>query len=106
MCGRYELNLKTQNPTIYGRLARLIGLAEKRQGLAAPSGEILPSDTAPVLLSNQGEIQAQLMAWGFASPKGPGLVINARSETAGERPMFRRRLPNGRCVIPATGFYE
>ncbi len=107
MCGRYELNLKEQNSSkLYGRFARLIGLAEKRQGLAAPSGEIRPSDTAPVLLLGQGEIQAQQMAWGFASPKGSGLVINARSETAGERPMFRRRLRNGRCIVPATGFYE
>ena len=102
MCGRYELTWKKQSY----ELIRLIGLAEKRQGLLAPSGEIFPSDTAPVLLVRDDEIQAQLMTWGFNPSRGSGLIINARSETARERPMFRRRLASGRCIIPSTGFYE
>ena len=34
------------------------------------------------------------------------LVINARAETAPERPMFQRGFAECRCVIPTTGFYE
>jgi putative SOS response-associated peptidase YedK len=33
-------------------------------------------------------------------------VINARSETAWDKPMFRASLARRRCIIPADGFYE
>jgi putative SOS response-associated peptidase YedK len=33
-------------------------------------------------------------------------VINARSETAATLPTFRRPFAEGRCLVPADGFYE
>lgn len=37
----------------------------------------------------------------------PGnLVINARAETAADKPMFRASVASQRCVIPSTGFFE
>ena len=44
--------------------------------------------------------------WGFPGFQGKGLLINARSETAEERPTFREPLLHRRCVVPTTGFYE
>ena len=48
---------------------------------------------------------ARPMRWGFEKPQG-GLVINARVETIGERPMFRALAQKQRCAMPASGYYE
>ena len=39
-------------------------------------------------------------------PSGAASMINARSETAGNKPAFRDALKSRRCLIPADGFYE
>ena len=44
--------------------------------------------------------------WGFENPYDGNLVINARSETLSERPMFKNLVSANRCIIPADGFYE
>jgi putative SOS response-associated peptidase YedK len=44
--------------------------------------------------------------WGFVNPCTAAPVINARSETLAERPMFNGLLTGNRCLIPADGFYE
>ena len=42
-------------------------------------------------------------ALGFPRFDGKGLMINARSETAAEKPMFRIPMQYGRCLIPPAG---
>ena len=44
--------------------------------------------------------------WGFSNPRSGAPVINARSETLADRPMFKDLLAGNRCLIPADGFYE
>ncbi len=50
--------------------------------------------------------QAAECVWGFDNPRSKSTVINARSETLLERPMFKDLLTENRCLIPADGFYE
>jgi putative SOS response-associated peptidase YedK len=70
--------------------------------LLRKSGEIFPTDKVPVL-DAQGP---RLMEWGFSRFDGKGRVINARSETVLEKTMFRAPMQSGRCLIPASGYFE
>jgi putative SOS response-associated peptidase YedK len=58
-----------------------------------------------------GEPRGELLRWGlvpsWAKTLDTGLkMINARVETAPERPAFRRAFERFRCLIVADGFYE
>lgn len=68
-------------------------------------GEIFPSAVLPVLAVNKaGEQRVFPMKWGFAGAKG--LLINARAETAADKPTFSESWWNHRCVIPASWYFE
>ena len=75
-------------------------------GEAVKTGEVFPSDTAVVIAKNRQLKPAVFpMRWGFER-KGGGLVINARSETAGEKQLFRESAQLRRCLIPASCNFE
>ena len=68
-------------------------------------GEIFPSAVLPVLaVSRTGEQRVFPMKWGFCGTRG--LLINARAETAAEKPTFRESWAQHRCVIPASWYFE
>jgi putative SOS response-associated peptidase YedK len=51
------------------------------------------------------------MQWGLVpgwakEPKSDYSTINARVETVAEKPTYRTALRRGRCLVPATGYYE
>jgi putative SOS response-associated peptidase YedK len=65
-----------------------------------PRDDIWPTDPAPVIRRlEDGENEFAVLRWSFppAKPKGPP-VINFRSDG--------RRFPAGRCLVPASHFYE
>ncbi len=71
----------------------------------APSQDVAVARAAP-----DGRTLAMLRwglipAWARDSAIGHKL-INARSETAAEKPSFRSAFRHRRCLIPADGFYE
>ena len=70
------------------------------------TGEVFPTEKAPVLIEQSGGITPEAVAWGFPEFRGKGVIINARAETVPEKPMFRRSLATMRCVIPSSGFFE
>ena len=67
--------------------------------------DVRPSDCAPVICLKNGQMFAVRQRWGFTS-EGGKLVINARAESALDKPMFSESLLKRRLVIPADGFYE
>lgn len=69
-------------------------------------GTVRPGDSAAALTAGKKRCEASQMLWGFPRPMGGGLVINARSESLSERPMFRDCLRSRRCAVPAGGFME
>ena len=69
-------------------------------------GEIFPTNQAPILQIENSQIMPALSTWGFPRFNAKGVIINARSETVDERPMFRKSLHMRRCAVPSTGFFE
>ena len=102
MCGRYQFSCG--NSRALRRIVR--GLAALPGNEPWEGGEVFPGQKAPVLLEKQGRLAATLFVWGFPGREKQGLVINARAESAPERPMFRSCVERRRCVVPCSGFYE
>lgn len=70
------------------------------------SGEVKPQDIVPVIAtSRNGTKSAFPMMFGFRAPTG-ALVLNARSESASQKPMFKDAWSHRRCIIPASWYYE
>jgi putative SOS response-associated peptidase YedK len=101
MCGRFSLF--TPAPDLAG-LFDLAGFPE-----LAPRYNIAP--TQPVATVRAGAAGRELvrLRWGLVAPwvkDAKVAPINARAETAADKPMFRAALRKRRCLIPASGFYE
>lgn len=100
MCGRYQFAAEQGE-----EIRQIVTEIQRRYGQSAwVPGEIAPSERAPVLMPEEGEIAPRLMRWGYRLAST--LVINARAESAMEKPLFRESMKDRRCLIPATGFFE
>ncbi|MBQ1504729.1 MAG: SOS response-associated peptidase family protein [Oscillospiraceae bacterium] len=70
-------------------------------------GEARPTDLVPVLAPNRAGKQTVFpMVWGFSLEGRTSPVINARVETAAQKPTFRESWQSRRCVIPASYYFE
>ncbi len=108
MCGRFALavDLKT--------LIEAFGIEitpEKIKDLS-PRYNIAPSQqVVGVYQAEDGSRQLDYFRWGLIphwakDEKIGDKMINARSETAAEKPAFRSSFRSKRCLIPASAFYE
>jgi putative SOS response-associated peptidase YedK len=103
MCGRF-------NQTASGEeVAEAFGLDEAAE--LAPRYNIAPTQPVAVVgvQPTTGRRGLALLKWGLVpreSLGGERGFINARAETAWEKPSFSEAFARRRCLIPATGFYE
>jgi putative SOS response-associated peptidase YedK len=113
MCGRYAT---TSSP------AALVdefdvGVAPEEQ--LGPDYNVAPTKKVYAVLErvpraepdHAAERLLHVVRWGLVPSwaKDPSIgnrMINARLETAAEKPSFRKAFAKRRCVLPATGYYE
>ncbi|MDE0406692.1 MAG: SOS response-associated peptidase [Alphaproteobacteria bacterium] len=104
MCGRFTQRMTWRE--LHERM-NLIGAPLNLR----PRYNVAPGqDVAVVRTAEEGRTPAMLR-WGLipAWAKDPAIawkLINARSETAAQKPSFRAAFRHRRCLIPADGFYE
>lgn len=111
MCGRYDMNLRDDEleRRFQARFRREALTASERDWLR-PRHNIAPSQYLPILLSENATsfvfgLWGYKPEWAMKKTDVPSL-INARAETVGSKPFFRKALRQRRCLIPATGFFE
>lgn len=103
MCGRFVI---TSPPAA---LRQIFGYFE--QPNFPPRHNIAPTQPIPVVIVENGIRHFRLMRWGLLpswvkDPQKFSLLINARAETAAEKPAFKNALRRRRCLVPADGYYE
>jgi len=103
MCGRFTLTLEP------GELQELLDLGPFVH-IVQPRYNIAPSQPVPIV-KDPNTRAVELYQWGLVpfwskDIKIGSRLINARSETAAEKPSFRAAFKYRRCLILADGFYE
>lgn len=76
-----------------------------------PRHNIAPTQPILTILDEHGYRASRLMRWGLVpgwvkDPREFPLLVNARAETMADKPAFRDALNHGRCIVPASGYYE
>ena len=100
MCGRYYVDDETAR-----EIEKLVRDLDRRLKMER-TGDVFPSQNAIILKGEGNHLAAEQMRWGFPGFEKGKLLINARAETALERPTFRESVQDRRCIVPARGFYE
>ena len=103
MCGRLKLKATAEE------VQRLFGYPEETD--FPPRYNIAPTQPIAIVRDLHGGRHFGLVRWGLVpwwveDPKRFQLLINARAESAAERPAFRDAMRYRRCLVPASGFYE
>lgn len=100
MCGRYYVDDETAQ-----EIEKIVRSLDRKLQMTH-TGDVFPSQNAIVITEKACHLTAEQMKWGFPGFEKGKLLINARAESALERPTFRDSVQHRRCIIPAKGFYE
>ncbi len=103
MCGRFYVPVDDDASGFEAILEQVNRIFKGSPALGEMKrGEIYPTEIVPVV-TDQAPV---LMKWGFSRYDGKGPIINARLETADEKPTFKKAYRSGRCLIPAGHYFE
>jgi putative SOS response-associated peptidase YedK len=102
MCGRYSLICIDDLGNRFRVFDPMMGARSKFN--------VSPASEMPVIVRKEKD-EIALMRWGLVPHwvkdiRTAQRPINARAESLAEKPMFRPLLLSGRCLVPASGFYE
>lgn len=105
MCGRF---VAASDPD---GLVRFFVVDERRDSDIPPSWNVAPTDPVRAVVEHDDRRYLVRFRWGLVphwadDPRGGAKMINARSETAGDKPAYRDAWRRRRCLVPADGFYE
>ena len=103
MCGRFTLTLEVSE------LQLAFDLGEQSVSWR-PNYNIAPTNKIPIVTNDRTDT-IELFHWGLIPSWSKdktisAKLINARSETAHEKPSFKTPFKTKRCLIFADGFYE
>ena len=98
MCGRFSLssNLEELKKEFSNEIS----------GNFPAKYNISPGQNSLVISLKNNNFYLSKIQWGFKVPKLSKLVINARSETINEKPLFKNLFQQNRCLIPANSWFE
>ena len=107
MCCRYYIDRDDAELAEIIEAVAKSALAEKFMAvLSKPmktNGEIRPTDVVPVIAPGRSVPKAVFpMKWGFTIPRSNSPLVNARTETAAEKPTFRDAWKSHRCIVPTA----
>ena len=107
MCGRFVLYADYK--VILERFS--IEQASFEENEYEPSYNIAPSQLIAAVVSDGNKNRLGKLKWGLIPPWAKDAkigykMINARAETAAEKPSFRNAFKKKRCLIIADSFYE
>lgn len=105
MCGRFTLTIGSD------AIARAFQVSVPKSLQTGPRYNVAPTQDVMTILQEKDERHLDLLRWGLIPSwsKDASIgsrMINARAETLGEKPSFKRLLFSRRCLIPSDGFYE
>ncbi len=103
MCSRYNLISPPEAVRAYFGLASIDDFP--------PRYNIAPSQPVGIVRAGRRGPEFVLVRWGLIpswvkDPREFAMLVNARAETAAEKPSFRGALRHRRCLIPSNGYYE
>ena len=112
MCGRYS-NTGTKADQFHVRMAELLGVPAPDFDEGFERFNIAPTQEVAAAVDDTDGRRIELLRWGLlrgcAQEAKPGFpMINARAETARERPTYRDLIERSqrRCLVLADGWYE
>lgn len=106
MCGRFVSAAERSRIEEQFDAVAVAGQEELR-----PDYNVAPSKKVYAVMERHDERQLRVVTWGLVPSwaKDPAIgnrLVNARLETAGEKPSFRGAYSKRRALIPADGYYE